>query len=209
MPNRKPPEGMELKVFSGEFKQAEGEPDGTGSAVISKIGKLDSFRDRIEKGAFDGSKAVHLLPNHSWFSDSPPIGEIRVKENGTDVVGDLKLNLNTTLGKEWHEHLKATSVNQEFSIGFTTEKYEIENKKGEPPVRVIKKLNLHEVSMVIAGAMEGTELLEVRNRQIAKATKKEAPEVDLSNIVTQLDKWLDAETSRLLEQAKEANDATD
>ena len=165
--------GIETRIIEAELLADDGEDmKGKGRAAVSKIGSVDTYGDLIEKGAFGTrTTTVDMLPNHSWDSPYPPIGMMGVKEeekSAPDVVGMFALNLKTILGNEWLNHLTFRKK-QQFSIGFRVPKggarwidYEERKKRKDGAWRIISKLELLEVSMVVAGAMKGTRLLELR-----------------------------------------------
>ena len=178
---RKPPEGVELRILTLEVDEeleakGEGLEKGIGKAVISRIGVVDSYGDVIEQGAFTRA-VVDLLPNHSWNSPYPPIGALTAmpKKGQEEVVGRWALNLETMLGKEWLAHLRFAAEQgkkaiQEFSIGFRALKSkwlssEEREKRKDNAWRIIQKLELLECSLVVAGAMPGTKIIEMRQRK--------------------------------------------
>ena len=162
---------------SGEDKKFTGR----GRAIVSRIGAVDSYKDVIEPGAFSASRSeVPMLPNHSWESDSPPVGMMKVKEEGKEVIGEFRLNMDLQLAQDWAAHLKFAKK-QQFSIGFRTVKAryltdeEMEERK-DGAWRLIEKLDLKEVSMVVAGAMPRTKLLELRSEERKAAINKDEGE---------------------------------
>ena len=98
------------------------------------------------------------------------------KKGMEEVIGRWALNLDTMLGKEWLEAPEASlkeqgkKAIQEFSIGFRALKSkwltsEEREKRKDNAWRIIQKLELLECSMVVAGAMPGTKIVEMRQRK--------------------------------------------
>ncbi|MGH7891634.1 MAG: HK97 family phage prohead protease, partial [Thermodesulfobacteriota bacterium] len=125
---------------------------GEGLAIISTMNVVDSDGDVVMSGAF-GEQIVPMIPTHSW--DSMPLGKASIKESGDQALAEFKLNLETSLGKDWYKSLKFDMdnppVRQEYSYGFSV----IEESRGEfegRQVRFLKKLKVHEISPVLVGA---------------------------------------------------------
>ena len=172
MPAADPFPGVEWRRVGFEFKGDDGDK-GVGTALVSKTNVPDTTGDLIQKGAFGGArwqKEVPLLPNHKWYGDDPPLGMISVREKANDVIARFRLNTGLAKAKEWLSHLKFAET-QEFSIGFKIppggakwlSEEEME-ERGDGVDRIIKKLDLHEVSFVVAGAMSGTELISLKGK---------------------------------------------
>ena len=207
---REPPEGVELRIATLEY---EGETEeefkanlekGIGRAVISRLGICDSYGDVIEPGAMTRT-TMDMLPNHSWNSPHPPIGAITAmpKKGVEEVVASWRLALKTTLGNEWKEWLQFSAeygkkAIQEFSIGFRVLKSkwlstEERKERKDSAWRLIQKLVLLECSMVVSGAMTGTEVIEMRQRKFDKAREQVIRDADPEEIAipigADLKKW--------------------
>lgn len=161
--------------------QAESSFNGEGTAVVSRIGVVDSYGDVMAKGSFAGNtEEVPMLPNHAWDSDEPPIGMMSVREEGDQVFGDFRMNMELPAAQRWLSHLQFAKK-QEFSIGFRIDKAkwlsaEEMKERDDDADRIIEAISLKEVSMVVAGAMPETELLELRREQREKALSGRAAE---------------------------------
>ncbi len=162
-------------------KEADGDKTkGRGKAVVSRIGVVDSYKSVIEAGAFRGNRSeVPILANHNW-SDNPPLGVMKVKEQGEEVIGEFRFNMNLPIAQHWVDHLQFANK-QEFSIGFVSMKQrwltdeEMEERK-DGAYRIIEKLRLLEVSLVVSGAMKDTKLLEIRNEALSRNKVEEKEE---------------------------------
>ncbi len=140
---------------------------GRGLARIATLSSVDHDGDTYAKGAFggqDGEQWVSILPAHD--RKAMPLGKARVYEDGDAAYAELYLNLNTEAGRNWHQTLKfdlekGRSV-QEWSYGFGVVDFAMEHRDGKK-VRVLKKLDIHEVSPVLRGAGKGTRTLTMKS----------------------------------------------
>lgn len=153
----------EYKNISGEVKELT--EKGTGLAIISTMSVVDSDGDVVMPGAF-GEQIVPMIPTHDWHS--APIGKASIKESGDQAIAEFKMNLETTLGREWYKSLKFDMdnppVRQEYSYGFSV----IEESRGEfegRAVRFLKRLKVHEISPVLVGAGVGTTTLALKDKK--------------------------------------------
>lgn len=143
---------------------------GQGLAVIATLSAIDGDGDTYAPGAFmpDGQPQwAKILPGHSW--QSVPLGKARVYEEGNQALAELHLNLETEAGREWHKALKFDLSNesapplQEWSYGFFIKDSESETREGNR-VRVLKRLDVFEVSPVVLGAGVGTRTLAMKGQ---------------------------------------------
>lgn len=153
---------MEHKIFKTEIKQVT--DDGEFEAVIATLGVIDHDHDVIEPGAF-GNATVFIMPAHNH--GSVPLGKGVIEERGDKAIVVGKLNLDTQPGKEWHSALKFDLENppsiQEWSFGFLTTESEIKHRDGKE-VRILKSMDVFEVSPLLLGAGQGTQTLSVKQR---------------------------------------------
>ncbi|MEP0409168.1 HK97 family phage prohead protease [Roseibium sp.] len=143
---------------------------GQGLARIALLSEVDNDGDTYVPGAFSwkegGEQWVPILPAHQ--RTAMPIGKARIYEDGNAVYAELHLNLDTQAGSDWHKALKfdlehGKSV-QEYSYGFGVLDYALERRDGAE-VRVLKRLDVHEVSPVVRGAGVGTGTLQMKSDQ--------------------------------------------
>jgi HK97 family phage prohead protease len=143
---------------------------GHGTARIAVLSGIDHDGDTYAKGAFSwkkgGEQWVPILPAHN--RTAMPLGKARVYEDGDAVLAELHLNLKTEAGRDWHETLKFDlekgGAVQEWSYGFGVIDYAKENRDGAA-VRVLKRVDVHEVSPVVRGAGVGTGTLSMKARR--------------------------------------------
>lgn len=139
---------------------------GKGLAILARLSEIDHDGDTYAKGAFSwkdgGEQWCPLIHHHDRYQ--MPFGKARVYEDGDIAYAELHLNLETQAGADWHKALlfdlsTGKSV-QEYSYGFGVLDADFKiTGNGEDRVRVLKKLDVHEVSTVIRGAGKGTRTL--------------------------------------------------
>ncbi|PYE86902.1 HK97 family phage prohead protease [Phyllobacterium leguminum] len=141
---------------------------GRGQARIAVLSAVDHDGDTYMPGAFswkEGGQWVSILPAHN--RSAVPLGKARVYEDGDAALADLYLNMKSEVGREWHSTLKFDLENgnpvQEWSYGFGVLDSQIEQRSGDR-VRVLKRLDVHEISPVVRGAGMGTGTLTMKSR---------------------------------------------
>lgn len=156
---------IEHKAIKAELKQVSEE--GEFEAVIATLGVIDHDGDIIESGAFNDGP-VSIQPSHDGMA--LPLGKARIEERGDKAIAVGRLNLDTQSGREWHSHFKFDMENvptiQEWSFGFQIKERADETRDGED-VRVLKKLDVFEVSPVLLGAGMGTGTVAVKGMKLA------------------------------------------
>lgn len=142
---------LQHKGFSLDIKAVSDEGVIEGYASVFG-GAPDSYGDIIAPGAFSDTLAAHkrngTMPLMLWGHDSsqPPIG------NWSDMAQDGKglwvqgmVDLEDTMGQRVHRALKRKAM-KGLSIGYDT--IESENDPKRPGVRILKAVDLWEVSPV-------------------------------------------------------------
>jgi len=129
----------------------------------STFGNIDLVNDRIERGAFkktlkSGHK-IKLLWQHSSDEIIGTIVEAEETDDGLFVKG--RINLGTQRGQEALALLKAGDIDT-MSIGFFIKDSELE-KDG---LRVIKEIDLFEISLVTFAANPEAVVTDVKKREI-------------------------------------------
>lgn len=167
---------MERKTYSADIKQLDDR--GHGVAVISTLGVVDKDGDVTLPGAFGVGQTVPIVPGHDW--QHVPIGKGRIREEGSEALVDFQLNMKLGIARAWHEHLKfdleTPPAKQEWSYGFSippggAELRELgDGRRG----RVLKRLQVHEVSPVLVGAGVNTRTLGVKQVQDLAAASRAA-----------------------------------
>lgn len=136
---------METKHLSLEVK-ADGDA-GEFTGYGSVFGNVDSYGDMIVPGAFAGSLAIRM-PKLVWQHDIyQPIGKwTEAKEDDHGLFLRGKLTLGVGKGREAYELMKDGALDG-LSIGYRTK-----TATNDGNVRVLKEIDLWEVSLVTIGA---------------------------------------------------------
>lgn len=144
------------------------DPEGTFTGYASVFGNVDSYGEVVVKGAFeDALKAQSTYPvywSHQMSDPMMNIGktvDIREDDHGLYVKGQL--DLETPMGAQVHRLIKDGRVNQ-MSFAFDVEDYAFASSEEKGEYVELRKLKLHEVSVVQVGANQATELLDVKDR---------------------------------------------
>ena len=154
---------MQTKTLTVEKMDAAG----TGLARIAQLSEIDKDGDTYAPGAFawgeGGGQWCQILPAHN--KQAMPLGKAWVYEKDGWALADFTLNLETQAGSEWHKTLKFDLDKgkpvQEWSYGFDTLDADFEQRDGDR-VRVLKRLDVHEISPVLVGAGVGTGTLAIK-----------------------------------------------
>jgi uncharacterized protein len=152
---------MEHKNFHFDLKSSgdAGEIEGYGSTFWN----VDSYGDRVASGAFAGSIKTRM-PRMLWQHDQEkPIGKwlsAEEDDNGLRVKG--RLALGTDQGRNAYELVKE-GVLDSLSIGYRTLK-----SFNEGNVRVLKELDLWEVSLVTFPANDAAVITGIKSELTAR-----------------------------------------
>lgn len=166
---------QETKSFSVTLKDAATR---SFSAIVS-TSRVDRDGDVVLPTAFTPGQKVPLIVGHSW--EKLPVGSGTISTTSRDARLDGQF-FDTQAGREAYETAKQLGSLTEFSIGFIAKDAGFEQRDGKR-VRVIKQLELLEVSIVLRGSAYGTRLLDIKSRQ------RDAEMQDLGS-------WLDREFPR-------------
>lgn len=140
-------------------------------STIATLEVIDKDKDVTLPGFF-GEQNVSILVSHDW--GEIPVGKGTIREEGKEAVLDGKLNLDSPDGKAVHSWLKFDLDHgdplQEWSYGFTLKPdgFRFGEFEGEPVRFLIPTpsgdpgAKIHEASLVIVGAGEGTRTLSVK-----------------------------------------------
>lgn len=157
-------------MFTKALAIKEMDEKGVGLALLADMNDVDKDDDAYTKGAFswkaDGQWAP-ILPAHNW--KEMPFGKARVFEQDGEALAEIKLNLDTAAGRDWHAAIKFDLETgqpvQQWSYGYDVLDHAIEMRGGKK-VRNLKKLSVLEVSTVIVGAGNGTRTLEMKGASL-------------------------------------------
>lgn len=152
--------------------KADGLADGQFTGYASVFDNKDSYGDVIRKGAFVESLAAYGekgagIPcywSHQMSNPLMCIGEtVEASEDERGLFVKVQLDLDTEMGAQVHRLIKAGRVNQ-MSFAYDVEDYAIANDDDIGEYLELRKLKVHEVSVVQVGANQETELLDVKDR---------------------------------------------
>jgi hypothetical protein len=140
--------------------------------VFSKFNVVDHDGDVTLPGAFkEGAKVPLAGVGHNW--DIPTIGYGIIHTDDKKAWIDGQINLKMQSGREHYESMKfahENGVSQEYSYSYGVD------KKGRPEEvadwpgakRVLKELDVKEVSPVLLGAGIGTGTMAIKGRKVEK-----------------------------------------
>lgn len=173
--------GLERRSFPVAQVRAlsgAGDAPGTFEAIVAVFGNVDSYGDRIVRGAFartlkpppDGRGLPPVVWSHQW--GEPPIGATLEAE---EVAEGLRIKARLLVG-EGEDHATARAVYaamkaadgngrpplREFSFGFTTLSSRTVTEGGEE-IRELLELELFEVGPTLVGANPSTRLVGVKS----------------------------------------------
>jgi len=154
---------LEHKTLAFEIKELNDET-GTFEGYASTWG-VDLGNDQIIKGAFANTinnrrsrNQIKLLPLHQWTFPIGKIEELREDEKGLYVKAKLLPTEGELGGKNALMLIKAGVLN-EMSIGYNSE----EEEYNDAGVRILKKLDLMEISLVLFGMNQNTEITSMKS----------------------------------------------
>jgi len=155
-------------------------------AVVSAFGNVDSYGDRVVKGAFKDTlqewrgrgDPIPFIWSHKWGDPDAHVGWVPPDDavetdQGLEVVA--RMDLTDPPAKKIYDLLAARRVTQ-FSFAFDVEE-EVETDEETDRgwwgnVWELTKLKLYECGPCLLGANEETELLEVAARRLARGGKQ-------------------------------------
>lgn len=164
---------MRTKQVTVQLK-ADGDAlaDGQFTGYASVFDNKDSYGDVIRKGAFLESLAAYGakgsgIPcywSHQMSNPLMCIGEtVEAHEDDRGLFVKVQLDLDTEMGAQVHRLIKAGRVNQ-MSFAYDIEDYAFAHDDELGEYFELRKLKIHEVSVVQVGANQETELLDVKDR---------------------------------------------
>jgi uncharacterized protein len=193
---------MEHKTFSlGEFK-ALGSKDEAGSfeALVAVFGNVDAGGDRVQRGAFKRSlgewhakgRSVPVLWSHD--PESVPIGVItEAGENAEGLRVKAKLLVDDhPQARAVYAAMKAGALH-EFSFGYSPRDYSHVTENGQK-IRVLKDVDLAEISPVFRGMNPATRLMGVKSDLQTRRDEIEAKIADLDEQRKALTEAIDSVT---------------
>ena len=186
---------------------------GKGLAELATLSAVDNDGDTYDRGAFSWKPGGHqwamMMPAHD--RRKMPFGKARVYEEGDKAFAELNLNLKTTAGRDWHQallfDLETGEPVQEWSYGYNIVDMDY-RVSGNSRVRVLKKLDVDEVSPVLRGAGIGTRTIAIKGAKL-REEHFAGLIADLGAVATAIDADPSAISASGLKQLREINEAID
>jgi phage head maturation protease len=150
-----------------EVKDAD---KGQVEAVFSTFNVIDHDGDVILEGAFKNGAEVRISAygHRSWMGELP-VGRGKIRAEKDRAVLEGEFFMNTTAGRETFEVIKQMGALQEYSYSLDDIETGLVSDLPEElqgAVRAIRKVRVHEVSPVLAGASLGTQTLSVKQEKV-------------------------------------------
>jgi hypothetical protein len=147
------PEGAERKTFTPtQLKLTE---TGEVTVAFAQIGVVDRDDDLTEPGAFPTKSVPMSAYGHSSWMGELPTGKGAIHEEGGWAIFSGAFFMQTDQGRNTHQTVKDMAELQEWSYGYLATDYEFVERDGKT-VRILKKVDVYEVSPVLVGAGVGT-----------------------------------------------------
>jgi HK97 family phage prohead protease len=151
---------VERKALSVSLKEGE---EGSFVARIATLNVRDKDNDITLQGAFPVGKTVLVSAYmHGSWMGKLPIGKATIRETGNDVIAEGQFNLQTSDGRDTYEAMKFAPELAEWSYGF----YPLEHEEGQGDnagCRILKKVDVKEISPVLVGAGVNTAILAIKS----------------------------------------------
>lgn len=164
---------MKTKNVTVQMKaDAEALSEGQFTGYAAVFDNKDSYGDVIRKGAFteslkaygESGAGIPCYWSHQMSNPMMCIGEtVEAKEDERGLRVKVKLDTDTEMGAQVHRLIKLGRVNQ-MSFAFDVEDYAFAESDELGDYMELRKLKVHEVSVVQVGANQETELLDVKDR---------------------------------------------
>jgi HK97 family phage prohead protease len=156
---------MRTKTIDVELK-ADDSTEGRFTGYASVFGNIDSYGDMVIAGAFAESLAEYASADYWRHRMDDPfmnLGTASAEEDERGLLVDCQIDLETAAGKQVHKLLKAKRVRQ-MSFAYDVLEGAWVDRKPEDggSYYELRKLRLHEVSVVPIGANQDTEILAVK-----------------------------------------------
>ena len=200
---------LPIKVKAGPD---DGLDEGEFTAYASVFGNTDSYGDVVVKGAFvdtldewaKSGNSIPLLFGHRFDDPDFNIGSIvKAEEDDRGLKVTARIDLDSPKGAQTYRLLKGRRISQ---MSFA---YDVLDHEAKDGLTHLKKLKLHEVSVVPIGANQETEILAVKAAAIATLDGVKAGrslssknEAALRDAVSAIEKVLDSLPSEASDQSK-------
>jgi hypothetical protein len=135
---------------------------GTFLAMFAPFNAIDKQGDVTLPGAFGEQQVIISAYGHGSWQGQLPVGKGRIFESPEGGIVEGKFFLDTLAGNETYKTVKNLGAMQEWSYALPEIDFEMSEKDGKK-VRVLKKIKVNEVSPVLMGAGNGTQLLDIKS----------------------------------------------
>jgi hypothetical protein len=131
--------------------------DDTGSVTVAfaQLNVIDHDGDLTLPGAMPAKSVPMSNYGHTSWDGALPIGRGSIAEEGGWAIFAGKFLMGTDQGRNAHATVKAMAELQEWSYGYEAKDFGYETREGQT-VRILKRLDVFEVSPVLVGAGVGT-----------------------------------------------------
>jgi len=162
---------VKTKTIDVDVKAVDEGAEGTFTAYASVFGNIDSYGDMVLQGAFEESLAeyasagapIPLYWRHRMDDPFMNLGEAEGEEDEHGLLVTCQLDLETAAGKQTHKLLKSKRVRQmSFAYDVLEGAWVEREREAGGSYYELRKLRLHEVSIVPIGANQETEILTVK-----------------------------------------------
>ena len=145
------------------LKDASISEAGMVKAVFATLNVIDHDGDIIMPGSIPNGHPVRMSAyNHSSWQNALPVGKGTISEVGDQLIFDGQFFLDTADGADTYKTVKNLGGLVEWSFGFDVLEKGFANDNGKE-VRLLKRLNVTEVSPVLLGAGIGTRTIDVKS----------------------------------------------
>lgn len=162
---------MQVKTFPGRVKAAgeDGADEGVFEAIVSVFGNVDTYGDKVMRGAFAETLAewkasgdpIPVLWSHMSHDPDYHIGEVlEAEEREEGLWVKARIDLDEPKSRKVYKLLKGRRVTQ-FSFAYDVLDGAMAKSDGES-VYELRKLKLYEVGPCLIGVNQQTELLAVK-----------------------------------------------
>jgi hypothetical protein len=143
------------KAFAPAPAQLKLTDAGEVTVAFAQLNVVDKDGDLTLPGAFPSKSVPMSAYGHtSWMGELPP-GKGQIREEAGWAIFDGKFFLDTDQGRNAYQTVKNMADLQEWSYGYLPTDYAYETRDGAQ-IRILKTLDVFEVSPVLVGAGNGT-----------------------------------------------------
>lgn len=159
-------------ITVGIKADAEASAEGRFTGYASVFGNKDSYGDVVVKGAFaeslksygENGAGIPCYWSHQMSDPMMNIGQtVKAVEDEHGLFVEVKLDMDNPNAAYTHKLIKEGRVNQ-MSFAFDVLDYAFAESEEHGEYLELRKMKIHEVSVVQVGANQATELLDVKDR---------------------------------------------